>query len=346
MEEYEVRTLRPSELGEMEALLARQGLRRDALLDYSAGAFAGGTLAAVGSCAGNTLRCLAVEGAYRGEGLLNRVVEHLVRVQYGRGNFHLFLYTKGASARFFEDLGFTEIARDGERTVFMENRKNGFPGYLERLGAETSAARLNGPVAALVMNANPFTLGHQYLARYAAGRCGALHLFVVSEDASVFPAPDRLELVKAGTAELKNVIYHGTDSYLISRATFPSYFLTDDESATLSQARLDGAVFAKIAAALEIRTRFLGSEPKSRVTALYNRALEEALPDAGVACEIIPRMELDGAPVSASTVRRALKEGDWARVEALTPPTTLAYLRSARGEAVAAHLREMEEVEH
>lgn len=50
-----------------------------------------------------------------------------------RGNLHLFLYTKVNSARFFGDLGFYEIARVDGTLVFMENRKNGFPGYLKAL---------------------------------------------------------------------------------------------------------------------------------------------------------------------------------------------------------------------
>ena len=44
-------------------------------------------------------------------------------------------------------------------------------------------------VAAIVMNANPFTLGHQYLVEKAAAENDLVHLFMVSEDASLFPMP-------------------------------------------------------------------------------------------------------------------------------------------------------------
>ena len=51
------------------------------------------------------------------------------------------------------------------------------------------------PIGALVMNCNPFTLGHQYLVEYAASKVAKLYLFVVEEDKSEFPFADRIELV-------------------------------------------------------------------------------------------------------------------------------------------------------
>lgn len=64
-----------------------------------------GRMIATGSLFENTLRCLAVDGAHRGEGLMADIVAHLVQVQMGRGNTHLFLYTKCDSAKFFAPLG-------------------------------------------------------------------------------------------------------------------------------------------------------------------------------------------------------------------------------------------------
>ena len=39
-------------------------------------------------------------------------------------------------------------------------------------------------VGCIVMNANPFTLGHEYLVQYAASRVHKLFVMVVSEDKS------------------------------------------------------------------------------------------------------------------------------------------------------------------
>lgn len=346
MDFYEIRRVRQSELAQMDALLARGGLRRDRNLDDSVGIFLDGEMIGTGSCAGNTLRCLTIAEDRQGEGLLSRLVQHLVQMQLERGNYHLFLYTKGAAANVFRDLGFSEIARDGQRTVFMENRRTGFADYLSRLERETEAGRGGAPAGGLVMNANPFTLGHRYLVEQAARACGTLHLFVVSEDVSVFPRTDRIALVRAGTADLPNVICHETEDYLISRATFPSYFLPDDDTAMASQARLDAAVFSRIAEALNITARFVGTEPASRVTALYNRALAEVLPQNGISCREVPRLEKGGRPVSASDVRQAMKDGDWKTVEESVPASTLEYLHSEKGLRVLEKIRKMENVRH
>ncbi|MCP6524949.1 adenylyltransferase/cytidyltransferase family protein, partial [Klebsiella pneumoniae] len=76
-------------------------------------------------------------------------------------------------------------------------------------------------IGAIVMNANPFTLGHRWLVEQAASQCDWLHLFVVREDASFFPFAARLEMVGAGVAHLANVSVHEGAEYVISRATFP-----------------------------------------------------------------------------------------------------------------------------
>ena len=146
---------------QIESLLTRSGLRLDAHLDYTCAMLdSDGSIAATGSCFGNTLRCIAVSGERQGEGLLGPLLTHLIQVQYGRGNYHLFLYTKSHTAKYFRDLGFHEIAQAGETMTFMENRKTGFSRYLEAL----SLTRRLGQSAAFVINANPFTLGHMNLA--------------------------------------------------------------------------------------------------------------------------------------------------------------------------------------
>ena len=108
-------------------------------LYYSCGIFdEEGRLIATGSCFHETIRCLAVDKQHQGEGLLNAVVSHLLSVQAERGNSRVFLYTKPESAKFFADLGFCEIARV-DKLVFLENRRDGFSSYLQRLSRETEA---------------------------------------------------------------------------------------------------------------------------------------------------------------------------------------------------------------
>ena len=208
---------------QVKALLEKEGITLDKNLDYTCCLYDDDyNPVATGSCFGNTLRCFAVSKDHQGEGLLNQVVSHLIQIQFERGNYHLFLYTKCDSAKFFGDLGFYEIARADNRVVFMENRRTGFRDYLKKLEKPVFESK---KAAAIVMNANPFTLGHQYLVEKSAEENDIVHLFVVSEDASLVPFAVRKKLVQEGVAHLPNAVVHESGPYIISNATFPGHFL-------------------------------------------------------------------------------------------------------------------------
>jgi len=325
------------------SLLAREELTLDAHLDYTCVVLdENDQVIATGSCFASSLRCFAVAKEHQGEGLLNTVVSHLISVQAARGNFHLFLYTKPKSARFFADLGFYEIARLDGTLVFMENRRSGFETFCKRL----AGTRREGTAAAIVMNANPFTLGHRYLVERAAGEYDTVHLFVLSEDASLFPADVRYRLVREGVKDLPNVVLHPTEDYLISAATFPCYFLRGGDAAIRANARLDLTLFTQIAAALGVTARYVGDEPTSVVTGLYNEIMVQEMPKAGIRCVVVPRLEKDGHVVSASTVRQAIHDGDMESARAMLPPSTWAYLTSPEAADVLDAIRVSDEVIH
>ena len=327
---------------QMDALLEQEGIRRDRNLDYSCGVFDDGELIACGSSFHNTLRCLAVSSDHRGEGLMNQVVSHLMERQVNLGNSHVFLYTKVKNERIFKDLGFYEIARVDGSLVFLENRRDGFARYLRSL----EKTRRDGKCAAVVMNANPFTLGHRYLIETAARENDFVHLFLLSEEAGPIPFAVRKKLVQAGVADLGNVIFHESGPYIISSATFPSYFLRDEDEAILAHARLDLAVFEKIAAALNLSARYVGEEKSSHVTALYNRSMAELLPRMGLAFREIPRLQANGETVSASTVRQAIHDGRLEDYRQLLPQTTYDYFMSGEAAPVAAAIRAMPDPRH
>lgn len=326
---------------QVDALLEREGIRRDRNLDYTCGVYDDdGALIATGSSFGSTLRCFAVSDEHRGEGLLNEVVSHLLERQYARGCSHIFLYTKPESARFFSDLGFSEVAR-AERAVFMENRRGGFASYCAGL-TKTPA----GKTAAIVMNANPFTLGHRYLVEKAAAENDFVHLFVLSEEAGPIPFAVRRQLVKDGVADLPNVVLHDSGPYIISSATFPSYFLKDGDDAIRAQAMLDVSVFGNIAASLGVTRRYVGDEPTSRVTSLYNEVMAARLPELGVDCTIVPRREAGGRVVSASAVRQAIHDGALDTVADMLPESTYRYFASSEAARVVQAIRAMDDPKH
>ena len=348
MSEYTAVPISPGDRraqAQMDALLEAEGISRDINLSYSAAIYdADGRMIATGSLFENTLRCMAVSGAHRGKGLMADIVAHLVQVQLERGNTHLFLYTKCDSARFFAPLGFYEIARVEGRLVFMENRRGGFERYIRQLSAQ--AGDCTAPGAALVMNANPFTLGHAHLLKRAARENARVVLFVLSEDRSLVPFADRLAMVRSAAAAYHNVTVVPSGSYMISSATFPSYFLKDDALVTRTHADLDATLFTRIAAALNLTCRYVGEEPFSRATSLYNDALLRVLPSAGVELTVVPRAQQGGTPISASHVRALIHDGRMEEVAPLVPETTYAYLTSPAGTRAVSRIRGAQDVIH
>ncbi|MEG2427070.1 MAG: [citrate (pro-3S)-lyase] ligase [Clostridium sp.] len=345
------------EMKQLDALLEKEGIERDKNLDYTIGLYDEDyTLAATGSCFGNTLRCMAVDSHYQGEGLLNQVVSHLIDYEYSRSMIDLFLYTKCDKAFFFKDLGFYEIARVDGKVVFMENRKQGFSGYLENLRKETELQVMNRKMiltpdtltGAVIMNANPFTLGHLYLLEQASAACGLLHVFVVSEDRSAVPFEVRFNLVKKGSAHLKNLVFHQTGNYMISNATFPSYFLKDVDTIIRSHAGLDITIFTQIAKSLGIAARFVGEEPLSQVTAIYNQVMTAELKHAGIDCIVIPRKTNTNNTdvISASAVRSLIHQGAIGSIKELVPESTYEYFTSPESQPVIQAIQAEADVIH
>ncbi|WP_312199209.1 [citrate (pro-3S)-lyase] ligase [Anaerospora hongkongensis] len=328
----------------VERLLAKEGIQKDDNLEYTMGIYRQDELVATGSFFKNTLRCLAVDSEYQGEGLLNKVLTHLLHIQFDRGNTKVFLYTKGDKAKFFADLGFYEIASVDDVVVFMENRATGFSDYL----ADLAKKKVSGTsIAAIVVNANPFTLGHQYVIEQAAQENDVLHIFVVSEDVSIVPFAVRYDLVQKGTAHLSNVVLHKTGNYLISNATFPSYFLKDADAVIEAHARLDIEIFKNnIARCLEITKRYLGEEPFSHVTGIYNAIMKIELEKAGIACIVLNRKLAGGEPISASKVRQFIHDGDLDKIKPLVPQTTYDFFQSAASAEVIKKIQQTENVIH
>jgi [citrate (pro-3S)-lyase] ligase len=222
----------------------------------------------------------------------------------------------------FSSLFFYPVAQTGE-VLLMENRKDGIRSFLQELPAESC----EGTVGAAVMNCNPFTKGHRYLIETAAKACDRLYVFVLSEDRSAFSAADRLEMVRLGTADLPNVTVLPTGPYLISSATFPTYFLKEREKASTIQCRLDIEIFTKyFVPKFGIQTRFVGTEPLSQMTNQYNEALKRYLPEAGIQLKEVERLQQGGIPVSASAVRERMAAGDREALKQLVPQTTWEYL--------------------
>ncbi len=195
--------------------------------------------------------------------------------------------------------------------------------YTEQFGGMKTPPK----IGSIVMNCNPFTLGHRYLIEQCAAKVDFLVVFVVEEDKSYFPFEDRINLVVKGTEHLPNVGIIGSGSFIISTLTFSDYFNKAELQDRVIDSSTDVTLFAReIAPAIHASIRFVGTEPFDRVTRQYNETLSIILPKYGIEFEEISRIEKGGEAISASRVRAALERGDWSAIEHLVPPTTLAYL--------------------
>ena len=87
-------------------------------------------------------------------------------------------------------------------------------------------------------------------------------------------------------------------------------------------------IFKKISSVLGIQRRYVGEEPTSQVTGLYNKIMHNKLPQAGIDCIVIPRKEANGTAISASTVRQALQDDDIDVLKNMVPETTLRFFQS------------------
>lgn len=202
----------------------------------------------------------------------------------------------------------------------------GLRGYMNTLNEYKGGAdEYNG---AIVMNCNPFTNGHRYLIEESAKKVDRLFIFVVEEDKSFFPFQERMELVRLGVQGIDNVTVIPSGRFIISAETFPGYFYKEENTEAVIDASKDLEIFGKyIAPALNIKVRFAGEEPIDKVTEQYNKAMRETLPQFGITFHEMKRKRSDSSIViSASEVRRQLKQNHFGAIKAMVPATTYDYL--------------------
>lgn len=334
----------------VEAFLAANGLRLAPLDCYVVVTRDedGDEILAGGGLDGNVIKCVAVSESARSEGLMNILVSRLIAIAREEGRESVKAFTKPENEGIFKSLGFALIA-SSPKAILMENGRGGLPEYKKYLASLARPGR-NG---AIVMNANPFTKGHRYLVEQAASQVDNLYVIVVKEDRSRFPYVERKAMIEAGCAGLDNVVVCEGSDYAISAATFPTYFLKKLDDATDTQIALDLDLFVNhIAKPLGVTVRFAGSEPEDALTRRYNELMAEILPGTSVAVvrqahqpdsELvkgsalrqarrpidfieIPRLEQNGNPISATSLRRALDKGNLKEAMEYIPKSTVPYL--------------------
>ena len=312
-----------SKLEQWKNLMTISGLHVESRPERTVLVWDDGELIAAGSRDANILKLFAVSPSRQGEDLLAKVITELRRDAFDDGHTHLFLYTKPANKLIFSSLFFYPVA-ETDKVLVMENKRDGIEQFLNTLPNDDNTDK---KVGALVMNCNPFTRGHQYVIEKAASECDKIYIFVLSEEGDGFSAKDRYEMVKLGTSHIPNVTVLKTGPYLISAATFPTYFLKDRDSADQVLCDVDIEIFVKyFVPRLSISRRYVGTEPLSQMTNTYNDALRSRLPLHNIEFCEIPRKEVDNIPISASAVRAHIQSGNVDKIKSIVPSTTYNYL--------------------
>lgn len=330
----------PRQRRQIEMFLQTNGLRYDdvdyyaAIVDESSDEMIAG-----GGLKGSVIKCVAVADGHKGEAVANVIVSHLIAKANAEGCQCVKLYTKPDNRQLFESLSFRLIA-ESPNAILMETGVGGIEKYSEELRVKSEELRVKSeelkndesvvsnarkPIGVIVMNANPFTLGHRFLVEQSSELVERLYVVVVREDCSMFSYNERKAMVSQGVRDIGNVVVVDGSDYAVSAATFPTYFLKQLSDATDTQIILDLDLYRRrIAPALGATIRFFGSEPTDPLTRRYNELMHQQLGEEHV--HEIQRKQQEGSAISASCVRKAMMEGClWDAIQ-LVPPTTIPYI--------------------
>ena len=323
----------PRQRHQIEMFLQTNGLRYDdvdyyaAIVDESSDEMIAG-----GGLKGSVIKCVAVADGHKGEAVANVIVSHLIAKANAEGCQCVKLYTKPDNRQLFESLSFRLIA-ESPNAILMETGVGGIEKYSEELRVkseelkndESVVSNARKPIGVIVMNANPFTLGHRFLVEQSSELVERLYVVVVREDCSMFSYNERKAMVSQGVRDIGNVVVVDGSDYAVSAATFPTYFLKQLSDATDTQIILDLDLYRRrIAPALGATIRFFGSEPTDPLTRRYNELMHQQLGEEHV--HEIQRKQQEGSAISASRVRKAMMEGClWDAIQ-LVPPTTIPYI--------------------
>lgn len=331
----------PRQRRRIEQFLGDNGLRLDDV-DYYAALVDETTdeIVAGGGLKGGVIKCVAVADGHKGEAVANQIVSHLIAQANADGHQCVKLFTKPQNQRMFESMSFRLLA-EAPKAILMETGIGGIKRYSEELESEkgkVKSEKSNGklhhlntspqqpimpPSGIIIMNCNPFTLGHRYLIEQAAQQVQTLYILVVREDCSMFSYDERKAMIVRGVAHINNVVVCDGSEYSISATTFPTYFLKSLSDASDTQMTLDIDLYRRhIATALGATVRFVGTEPDDPLTRRYNELMKSMLPDV----REVARLEKNGVAVSASRVRKAIVENHLAQAARFVPPTTVPYI--------------------
>ncbi len=314
-----------SEISDVIKLLEKNNLTYEPTVTMTVGLYDGNKMIATGSIAKNVIKMIAVDSDYQSQNLSSKILSYLLFYLEANNINHYFLFTKPEYKKVFSNLNFNEIIETND-VVLYENNDQDITKNLNLL--KMKIPQKKNSRGAIVMNLNPMTLGHLYLIETALNMHDDIIIFLVEEDSSIFDYKTRLKILKKSISHLKNVHILPSTPYVISNATFPTYFLKSHESMYV-YTKLDVSIFIKYFMPIfEIDSRIVGDEPLDKLTNIYNLTMKEMLGDQ---VNIIPRKLEDNKVISASLVRQLAKIKDYKAIKQLVPKATYKYMTSKKG---------------
>lgn len=211
-----------------------------------------GEMVACGGISGKILKCVAVTPRLRGQRFVLRVIDALLEAAHKRGQKELFLFSAPKNQSYFESHGFNLIEKSGDEVILMENSDN-----LSKYQKKLSTLRKEGDtIGSIVVCDSQIEEKNIKQIEHAARECDWLHVFIVCNDGAY--SKNSFEKLVAMLEHLSNVVVHENSDYLISKATFPTYFIKDESHISELHAELDLKIFKRhIAPVLGITHRFV-----------------------------------------------------------------------------------------
>ena len=314
-----------TEKDNIKTFLAEYELKFRQDVDYSFYAEIDGKIVGTVSLDGNLILQLAVDKKVRGENLALKLVDHAIAILRENKIYGYKVFTKPEYKDLFLSLGLKELVSSTD-FVALEGGESNINDTIKQL--KTKVVMELGAIypnsGAIVINGNPFTEGHLGLIEHALKQHEKVLVFVLEEDLSYFSFKERYSLAFLATRSYnERVSVLPSTDYIVSKSTFPDYFLKTVDQSTRAFAEYDALIFKNyFMKELGITKRYFGGEKTDYMIA-YNEQMKNVLGDSA---EVVERFSVDGIQVSAKTVREYIEKGEVEKALQLVPQSTRAVL--------------------
>lgn len=259
---------------------------------------------------GNVIKCLAVDEDYQQDNLSSKLITKIIEILNNEGQFHYLVYTKKIYENIFLEFGFNTITK-GINSIFLEggspNIFSEIQSIKKKLTIQYGQDIFKSQIGSIVMNANPITNGHLHLIEKASKENDLVIVFILEEDQSYFSFKERFALAYAAISPYNNVVLIPSTKYIISKETFPNYFLKEVNIHAREYSLIDTKIFKEyFMKELSIDYRYVGTETDPLMK-IYNDTLKDQL---GEKLIIVERISEENNIISASLVRKMIKDND------------------------------------